>query len=55
MSTEALEQSDMGQAQFHLFTDEQEQLRKEIREFPPAKLLPMSCRGMRPTNFLSIS
>ena len=36
MSTEALEQSDMGQAQFHLVTDEQEQLRKEIREFAAA-------------------
>lgn len=40
MSTGAPAESD-GQAKFHMFTDEQQQLRKRFANLPLAKLRPM--------------
>ena len=40
MSTGAPPKSDAGQARFHMFTEEQQHLRKEIREFAAREIAP---------------
>ena len=40
MSAGAPADSNAGQARFHMFTDEQQQLRKEIREFAAREIAP---------------
>ena len=50
MSTGAPAESD-GQAKFHMFTDEQQQLRKEIREFAAREIAPNVSRWDEASEF----
>ena len=51
MSTGAPAQSGGEQAQFHLFTEEQQQLRKEIREFAAREIAPNVSRWDEASEF----
>ena len=51
MSTGAPADSNAGQARFHMFTDEQQQLRKEIREFAAREIAPNVRRWDEATEF----
>ena len=51
MSTDPLEQSGQSAAQFHLFTEEQQQLRKEIREFAAREIAPNVSRWDEASEF----
>ena len=51
MSINEPEQSDAAQARFHMFTDEQHQLRKEIREFATREIAPNVSRWDEASEF----
>jgi alkylation response protein AidB-like acyl-CoA dehydrogenase len=51
MSTDTMEQKGMQQAQFHQFTDEQQQLRKEIRDFAAREIAPNVMRWDEASEF----